>query len=645
MGVKAQNPDTIDYYNMSLEELLNVEVEIVSKSALQIRETPGVITVISRKDIEQSGARDLMEILKLLAPGFEFGVDVEGVVGLGMRGIWTHEGKVLLLIDGMECNEELFSNTVFGNHYLPENIEKIEIIRGPGSALYGGYASVGVINIITKKDEMHGGYAGILYSQMQKTYSHRNVNFGYGNQAGDFKYSFTGAYAQGNRSELDNIDYYRDTVSMKGNSGIESYNMNLALAFKGLQMNVQSDLYEFQQIDLWGYNRTLGKVNETFNTVNARLKYDQKIGNKFKITPFVQYKFQQPWQLKTPEESYANSKETEKWFGGLNSIWDITEKMQLMTGVEYVNTMLSLGKSPEDYEELFKGDSKTKDYSTTAAYFQYIFLNKILNITLGSRYEYSSEYGESFVPRFGVTKAFENLHFKAMVSQSFRTPGGILPDRVPDGEPALVPEKASNYEFEAGVKIGKSYLTLSAFDIVFNKIIVYNKEEETGIGIYRNSGNSNTAGFDIDYKLKLEKIGFNFNYSYYTSVDHDIEIYKVPTHDDYYLGFAKHKFNGLFSLNLTEKLSVSATGSYLGKRFAYTYFDEATKTDILEEIEPVFVAGFHLLYKSVVKNLDISVGVHNLTNQKQYFLQPYSGEHAPLPGLSRSYSIRLNYNF
>ena len=143
---------------MSLEELMNVEVSVATKKSTSIRETPGVVTIIQREEIQNVGARDLLELLQIMAPGFEFGVDVEGVVGVGIRGIWAHEGKVLLMINGMEMNEEMFATTQFGNHYNVDNIERIEIIRGPGSAIYGGYASMGVINIITRTNTNEGSW-------------------------------------------------------------------------------------------------------------------------------------------------------------------------------------------------------------------------------------------------------------------------------------------------------------------------------------------------------------------------------------------------------------------------------------------------------------------------------------------------------
>src|SRR5207253_11346941 len=103
-----------------------------------------------------------------LVPGMDFGVDVEGVVGLGMRGNWAHEGKVLLLLDGQEMNEIMFATTQFGNHVCVDQIEKIEIIGGPGSAIYGGFAEYGVIDIITKGgSDLNGISVTGTYGQMK----------------------------------------------------------------------------------------------------------------------------------------------------------------------------------------------------------------------------------------------------------------------------------------------------------------------------------------------------------------------------------------------------------------------------------------------------------------------------------------------
>src|ERR1051325_5355449 len=107
-GVKTK--ELADYYDMSLEQLKSVKasgvssefeklinslIAAASKKPLSARESPSIVSLITAEEIANSGARDLIDVLRLV-PGFDFGVDVNGVVGLGIRGNWAHEGKVLL---------------------------------------------------------------------------------------------------------------------------------------------------------------------------------------------------------------------------------------------------------------------------------------------------------------------------------------------------------------------------------------------------------------------------------------------------------------------------------------------------------------------------------------------------------------------
>ncbi len=100
-------------------------------------------------EIERSGARDLIDILNLV-PGFRSVSEVHETISLGTRGVYGAEGKIQINIDGIEVNENLFGYILLGNHHPAEMIEQIEIIRGPGSAIYGGTAELGVIKIITR---------------------------------------------------------------------------------------------------------------------------------------------------------------------------------------------------------------------------------------------------------------------------------------------------------------------------------------------------------------------------------------------------------------------------------------------------------------------------------------------------------------
>jgi outer membrane receptor for ferrienterochelin and colicin len=149
--VIANQEKSLILEDLSLEELLNIEVRVASGSkshGLTTRESPSIVTLVTEEEIRKSGARDLIDVLRLV-PGFEFGMDVQGAVGVGIRGNWGFEGKVLFLLDGQEMNDNSYGTLVLGNHFSVQQIKRVEIIRGPGSALYGGFAELSVINVIT----------------------------------------------------------------------------------------------------------------------------------------------------------------------------------------------------------------------------------------------------------------------------------------------------------------------------------------------------------------------------------------------------------------------------------------------------------------------------------------------------------------
>ncbi len=154
---RALAEDSADDEAAMLELLLDAKVDVATRTSKSMRETPAVVTLVTRDEIAASGARTLADVL-MTVPGFGFGVDVGQVVGVGFRGNWGHEGKVLLRIDGLELNETLYSTLQFGNHFPVDEIERVEIIRGPGSVIYGGYAELAVINVVSRKDA--GGRGG-----------------------------------------------------------------------------------------------------------------------------------------------------------------------------------------------------------------------------------------------------------------------------------------------------------------------------------------------------------------------------------------------------------------------------------------------------------------------------------------------------
>ncbi len=146
--------------DLSLEELSQIEVTSPSKEPTPAFRSPVAIYVITGEDIRRSGATTIPDALRL-APGVEVAQIDGSKWSIGIRGFGTRLSRsVLVLIDGRTVYTPLFAGTYWEvQDTLLEDIDRIEVIRGPGGTIWGPNAVDGVINIITKSSQ---GYAGRL---------------------------------------------------------------------------------------------------------------------------------------------------------------------------------------------------------------------------------------------------------------------------------------------------------------------------------------------------------------------------------------------------------------------------------------------------------------------------------------------------
>lgn len=645
--IQAQNEDSVDLFELSLEELLSIEVGVATKKATSLRENPAVITVITKEDIQSSGAKDLMELFTLLVPGFQFGVDVEGAVGLGIRGLWANEGKSLLMIDGMDMNEEMFATVEYGNHFPVDMIERIEIVRGPGSAVYGGYAGLSVINVITKGADQKGGYLTKTYSQTSNALAYDGIAFGYGNRIGDLGLSINTALNNSIRSDLDNVDFNQLSMPMIDNSAISSSIIAGAVDYKGFKLSGVADLYRLKQIDLWGENFEDGPLDQSWDSYLTSLEYKGEVIKHLTVMPRIQYKKQYPWHLSVISEEYVNSKSVEKILGNLNLMYDVNQNINVLVGGEYYDNALLMPENPGAFEETFNTGDNRLATNNTAAFAQLMAYTNFINVTLGSRYDYSSQYGGSFVPRIALTKLINDFHAKLMLSESIRIPGGIIPNRIPEGVDGIEPEKATNYEMEVGYQFNKQiYISANVFDVSFDKVIVYGADPTTGLGSYLNQGQIGTQGIESEVRIKFDKASMLCNYAFYQQKESTVEGYQIPDNDDAFLGLAQHRLNTLIKYKLMDNIGINVSCSYFGERFGYDYAIMSTGSNHLKKYDPFTMINVNMeVFNLLNKQLAVNVGCQNLLSEKVYYIQPYDGAHAPLPGLSRTINLKCMLKF
>lgn len=144
---------------MSLQELGDIEVTTTSKAPEQLWQTPAAVFVLTKDDIRRSGATTIPELLRLV-PGVEVARTDSNHWVVGIRGFGSIASKaVLVLIDGRNVYSPLFAGTYWDvQDTLLQDIERIEVIRGPGGTIWGANAVSGVINIITKNSRDTQGW-------------------------------------------------------------------------------------------------------------------------------------------------------------------------------------------------------------------------------------------------------------------------------------------------------------------------------------------------------------------------------------------------------------------------------------------------------------------------------------------------------
>jgi iron complex outermembrane recepter protein len=149
----AQNSQKVpDVTAMSMEDLMNLQVTSVSKRAQKVADAAAAIFVITQEDIRRTGATSIPEALRLV-PGLEVARIDQNKWAIGARGFnGRFDNKLLVLIDGRSVYTPLFSGVYWNvQDVMLEDVDRIEVIRGPGATLWGANAVDGVINVITKK--------------------------------------------------------------------------------------------------------------------------------------------------------------------------------------------------------------------------------------------------------------------------------------------------------------------------------------------------------------------------------------------------------------------------------------------------------------------------------------------------------------
>ena len=638
--VSAQPFNTSGYDTLSLEELMNLKITVASVKELTPRQSPGIITYITAEDIRNSGARDLMDVLQQV-PGFEFGMDVEGVVGLAVRGNWAHEGKVALYIDGIEMNENLYSTLQFGNHYPIDQISRIEIIRGPGSALYGGNAAFAVVNVITRKPEQDKQLSvSSSVSASAKSVAATNVSLFAGRKGERSSYSVNVNGKIGDRSHAGYQDIYKNGFAMLDNSRMENLFINSMFETDRFHARYIVDYFHLDSRD--GFVEISDTLNHLeFHSHHFDARYDLVQTEKFKLTPRFRFSHMVPWStekddLETTTDPFRI--ESNSWLTGLDASYAFGRKVTLNSGA----TWQFEDAQKRVHGEVFRSTGMQQfTNENIAAFTQLLIESRIANITAGLRFNYNRRFDPALVHRLALTREVGRFHFKALLSRAFRAPGVQNIDLATD----IKPEFTDVFELEAGARITDDiYITLNAYRLETRDPIFYFVDPATNFDAYTNLTRTGTSGLEMVFQLRKKWGQIDINGSYYeTNDDESLEAYLIPGKRNVHLGLAPFKGNSNFRFNVSRYLQVGFNYNYLSSRYGINALD-ATGNPVYSVFSDQHLLGCYAdLRFRYINGLSLRLAGHNMLDQKIWFIQPYNSLHAPLPGMSRTIELKVIY--
>ncbi|MBV8666309.1 MAG: TonB-dependent receptor plug domain-containing protein [Burkholderiaceae bacterium] len=624
--------ETSALLDKSLDELLNMPVTVGTGTPVGNRESPGIVTVITREQIRAAGARDFIDILRLV-PGFDFGSDGWGVIGPMFRGLWGEEGRILLLWDGIEMNDYLSGNLPFGNHFPVDQIERVEIIRGPGSVLYGGFAEVATISVTSVQAAAGTVAFGASYGHGIGDTLHQHGDLLWSADLGNA--SLTAGLYGGTGQRTDSNNYYAangQQLDHNGNWNLDPAFLNLGFKSGALQARYIYDRYDWTEASDYGEADLPAPQHNYFGSSSLDVRYSASLSDSLTLTPHLMASVRYPWWVEGALPPFSYNLRMLRERGGLDAEWKPSVALQFFGGIERTEDrgdVIGAGAFPD-------GATHAADQHE-AAFLQGQW-NGIVNATLGGRYEYDQRYGGFFVPRAAVTKVFGAYHVKLLYGEAFRTPtifeieNGVDPAKI-------VPERTKTAEVEIGRVIGNGLLTANLFDIRIDKPLVYLGASNEYVN---NPGHLGSVGAELAYSLR-ENWGFlNSTLSYYGERDVGNDDYQPPGHDGWALAEPRFKATVAAGWNLDQHWTFGPSLVYMGTRYGYAWLPSAGAADF-RAFDPAWLVNLNLEYK--FERYAMSVGVQDLLNQNPGFLQPYRGGQTWIPGPSREVVLKFRYGF
>ncbi|NRB41086.1 MAG: TonB-dependent receptor [Pseudomonadales bacterium] len=583
---------------------MSIKVSVSSVQEETIFDTPSTVTVIDRSSIEKYHFTSIEEALDTVA-GFDIYQTIIDRNVATARGILQnfYANKILLLIDNIPTWQPIYGEGSLERINI-NDVEKIEVLKGPASVLYGSNAYTGVVNIVLKKPQNNSlsSYARVgegdllaaglsIYHQFEElsffasihSETQESDSYAFPNAAG-FEFNGETHFDYTNYGQKNNISlglgtnthslYFNQFIYDHSYLGIHpSY-----VGGGGKNVEHQGHLLNYK------YQNALSKQTD----IIASLTYEH-YQRKFPISPDYSL------ELRLAGNRYASEIKFNYLKNPLNIEYGINSELRQSEGYNTFN-----GLTGEFVTSNLKDDDDVIEWSTFAR-FKYDIRD--LSLLIGSRYTNNEKFGSNLSSRFsGVYTLQDNQSIKMIIGQSFRVPTMFelyFERPIIIGNPDLEPETSTSYELAYLYGGSHVFVQLLVYYSIYENLI-QRQIPETGLpSQYQNANNFKGYGSEMELRYEHDAtLSAYVNYNYVSGVDEDIDNnYRyVPDHT---VSFGINKHFSYFSLSTKGKVISGVEG-------------------FLEEIPSQFIASINLSKAHSFRDMTLRhvFSIDNISNSK-----------------------------
>ena len=658
LSVMAQAADPTNQLaalkSLSLEDLAAVQVDTVvgaSKHEQSLSDAPSAVSIVTADDIKKEGYRTLADVLRSVR-GFYVSSD-RGYNTIGTRGVnipGDFGGRLLVTVDGHRLNDPIFDTAASGMDFLldVDLIERVEVIRGPGSSLYGNNAFLGVINVITRKG---GDVNGAEVSGSAATFDTYTGRFTYGNKfTNGVELMISGTYydSAGNPNlyypQFSSINngIAHDMDGGQSGSGFASlswHGLSLEAGYVSREKTWPTAPYStataltvfndprFVTTDTRGFaNLQLQHTFENEWEVMASVSYDY-----YHYNGVYPYDYFDPLHPVTLNRDLAQSQSV----GSLVQVSKtLFEKHRLTVGAETrYDFQLDQQNADLDPPASYLDSKESASFYGLFAQDEYQVLKNVI-LNAGLRYDEFSTFGGTLNPRAAlIYHPWQPTTFKLIYGQAFRAPNAYeeyYGSANNERNPHLGPETIRSYELVCEQRFGPHWSgSTSLFLNDINDLIHYQQDPANGLFHFANLDSVRAEGAEFEVASQWPG-GLRGRASYAYTYTQDSATGQRLSNSPEHLGQLQLSVpiwrDKLFASMELQVMSdrLTASGSTVG---------------------PMWLVNATLFSQKIAKGLEVSASIYNLFDRR--YSDPVSPDFTQdsVQQDGRQFRLKLTYRF